>query len=219
MRVSIKNTMFALATGISLLTIGSAALASMVSADFASLTTTTAIDDPYNPLCLGGVSVYFDAQGNPDQFASADQVGLYGTTNGALVLTFASPITTLNVDWTVENAAGEDPYAFFFLPALSTGELTGDPVVQSGTYDATLRQIKGSLNYEGASFTLGTIYFSIGTGPAVDPNLLFTVNSISYGDGGPSPASTAVPLPPAAWSGLVLLGGLGLKRLRRHLSA
>lgn len=43
----------------------------------------------------------------------------------------------------------------------------------------------------------------------------FNVTALSI-EGGASLPSSAVPLPAAAWSGLVLLAGLGLKRLRRR---
>ena len=69
--------------------------------------------------------------------------------------------------------------------------------------------INGTLTYEGAAFSQGVCYFYY-----VDGTEVFTVDSITY-----TPAP--VPLPAAAWTGMSLLGAMGVTaglraRLRRR---
>jgi hypothetical protein len=197
-----KKTFFAMVFSLTIFTATAQGL--LVNVDFSSLGINTVdITLENNPagLTLNGVNMGYDNYGSAPDFASADQVGIYGTTYGGLDFNFSSPATALNFDFSVLSVSGPDANSLVVL--FGYGGTWGDVVTVPGVYtpyssDPTMGEVDGSLAYSGPVFDQAVLYFDpVQSDPAQNP-YYFTVGNISY----------VVP-EPATWS-LFTLGLSGL---------
>ncbi|MFZ0828017.1 MAG: PEP-CTERM sorting domain-containing protein [Verrucomicrobiia bacterium] len=176
--------------------------------DFTSLgidTVDITLENDPAGLALNGITLGYDNFGSSPDFASADQIGIYGTTYGALVFNFTSPETALNYDFSVLSTTGPDANALVVL-FFDAGNLS-DVVTIPGVYtpydfDDARGQIDGSLTYTGPTFDQAVSYFSPVQSEPEEDLYYFTVGNLSY-----TPAPE-----PASWLLVTLgLGGLLVK--------
>ena len=175
--------------------------AAPITVDFSVLDTTSSISvaDLPGGLTLNGVTMWYDPQGNPTS-AAADQLGIYGDTNGLLVLQFATPATQLSFDFSILSVFGPTSQGAFAM----FNNLPGDIVIAPGNYvpDDPSNPLLGgasygTLSYTGPAFDQADIYFSL-DGP------IFTAGNITY-----------TPVPEPATLCLLGLGAIGLLKRRR----
>jgi hypothetical protein len=170
--------------------------------DFSAVISTTDITLPGSPpLLLDGVAFSYDPFDDDIESAAVDSLGVWGTTNGALLLDLSTPATELIVDFQLDGLSTPDanPIEDAVIGLFDLGIVSGDSVAATATYSpydpgapSPDGYATGRLSYSGAPFDKVTLYFSTDAES-------FSISYVSY---------QQVP-EPAAWM-LMLAGAWGL---------
>jgi hypothetical protein len=210
---------------VGLLAVAGTAFAAEVQVDFSGLNV-GGIDYPVditaenNPagITLNGVNFLYDNYLSTADFAIADAGGIWGTTLGPLMFTFAGPVSGLRFDYAVLGAAGADPNSLAGLFSRNGAWIDSATMTMAGDYvpydpaDPALGDIVGHFSYAGPVFDSSAFYFSpvsdAGSEMPVHPDpYYFTVSNIAY---------TPAVVPEPVSSTLFLVGGGALAALRRR---
>jgi len=196
-------TKWIFATAVLVLTLAGSALATPVQIDFSTVGTTTDITLP-NSITLNGVTFSYDNFGSasPLDTASVDSAGIFGSTFGALLFNFGSPVFGLSFDFSVLNVT--PPVANTLQAFFSNGDsVTVDGGFVPSVSDPTLGDAVGRLAYGSFSaFDQATMFFNPVGAP--DSPFFFTVSNVAYD-----------PVPEPATIGFVGAGLIGLIAWRR----
>ena len=178
---------------------------------------TTAI----NPagITMNGVTFRYDDFGSGVDYAFIDEIGLFGSTGGALALDFSTPSTALTLNFELLDAlsaSGDGSQipdalvALFFSNGVfqDSTSLVADFFAYDKETDPTVGSATGLLDYQGLAFDQTVMYFSPDTP-------YFTVSKVSY-----TPATSTAPVPEPATFCLLASGLIGLagRQLRRRQS-
>jgi hypothetical protein len=152
---------------------------------------------------MGGVTLSYDNFGSGLGSASVSPTGITGGTYGSLILTFASPVTSLSFDFALGNATGPigDALAITFKGGGNDVSDFGVSTANYSPYDPARPEnggsSSGSVRFSGAAFDQAILFFSPDAGS-------FSVGNTSYANGS-LPALTNVVVTPG--NGFVAVGG------------
>lgn len=156
---------------------------------------------------LDGVTFHYDNFGVPTETAQVDEYGVFGSGLGSLYFDFASPASSLNIDFSIIGVYGALNNAMsvtFYNAGGSVGSLSGSAADFFAYYpgnDLLGGDAVGALAYGAATFDQAVITFSSDVP-------YFSIDTLSY-----EPATGVAPEPSAL--AVLAAGLLGMRITRR----